>query len=739
MKNNQPTRAVLYARVSSEEQAGSDRFSITAQLNEMREYVARNNWVVEAEFLDEGISGEKWERPGLEALLEMVPEGGFEVLVVHELSRLSRSLYHTLEIFDLLGQNHKGFASVKDPDFNFADPTQRLFLTILAAVNQYYLDILRMHIRKSKRQRAKSGLYNASLVPFGYRMNGSPKDPPVIIPHEAEAIRLAFETYAAGRTSHKGIADLLNAEGFRARGKSSGKSSGKKGRRFSKANVSEMLKNPFYKGQVIYRVNGSGKTEKYPGLHEPIVSEELWESSQLARQQRRQGGRSVQAPYRVYLLSGIARCDICGRNLRCQASPSGVTYYREVSVERGYHDCPVAGLGTQTEPVDAYVDALIRAIRLPDAWLEEVASQMGNDGEIESLSRRRRELENRRRRLKEMRITGEFDEDRDLYETEMRRLKDELSGLPTYEDLEKLREMVSLLRDLPEIWVKANDADRRDLVRLMFRSVKVDVQNSRAVAFTPLPVFTPVFRQVEILHELRPGVFGAEWPQNQSERFEYVDTLVHNKQHTDISIQMEGLMFSVPDPFALPAGTRIAPGLSKALRMVREAGVRPEVITQVHARGVTPMPADLRKWPVARHQSLTMDADMKAYKPAHVIATRYVFLKAALGSDLADPFRLARDIYGSLLPEGVWYVQDILPAENLQILDQSASIYESPAALTLQKLMGELYSLGADIELKRSPYRLETAPEGRRSNGQAVNIPIVGTELWIRRKKEGKN
>ena len=93
---------------------------------------------------------------------------------------------------------------------DFADPTQRLFLTILAAINQYYLDVLRMHVRKSKRQRAKAGLYNASMVPFGYRLAGSPKEPPVILAEEAKAVQLAFEQYASGRMSHNEIAHLLN-------------------------------------------------------------------------------------------------------------------------------------------------------------------------------------------------------------------------------------------------------------------------------------------------------------------------------------------------------------------------------------------------------------------------------------------------------------------------------------------------------------------------------------------------
>lgn len=95
-KNTPGNRVGLYARVSTEEQAGGDRFSIPAQLNEMREFAQANHWVVIGEFVDEGISGRKKDRPQLQALLDIAKRKGCDIILVHELSRLSRSVYHTL-------------------------------------------------------------------------------------------------------------------------------------------------------------------------------------------------------------------------------------------------------------------------------------------------------------------------------------------------------------------------------------------------------------------------------------------------------------------------------------------------------------------------------------------------------------------------------------------------------------------------------------------------------------------
>ena len=68
-KNGSGSRIALYARVSTEEQAGQEHFSIAAQFAEMHEEAQRRGWTVAGEFADEGISGTKRNRPQLEAVL----------------------------------------------------------------------------------------------------------------------------------------------------------------------------------------------------------------------------------------------------------------------------------------------------------------------------------------------------------------------------------------------------------------------------------------------------------------------------------------------------------------------------------------------------------------------------------------------------------------------------------------------------------------------------------------------
>ena len=405
------TRVATYARVSTNMQAEEGK-SIAAQEAEMSEYAQARGWSVTLRFTDPGISGTTLNRPGLQALLAAAETGVIDILLVHELSRLSRRIFDTFALLEKLGKLDIGFASVKEPDFDFSDPTKRLFMTILAAMNQYYIDLLKMHTAKSKRQRARQGLYNASITPYGYRHTGGPNTPPEIVAAEAEAVRELFRRYATAKFSFAELADWINDAGYRTRSDL----------RFSKDTIADMLRNPFYKGYVLYRpgTRSQKEGELYPGKHKAIVDADTWEMARRVREQRRAAPRTYQPKYRVYLLNGIAVCDICGRKLRAQGGKSG-KYYREMSRARGYLDCPAAKKGTRSETVEKQVGHVFRTLRLPVDWQSRLEQLLAENDDLgrQALDNRRMRLTAERKRLKRMKIRGEFDEDEDVYQQEL--------------------------------------------------------------------------------------------------------------------------------------------------------------------------------------------------------------------------------------------------------------------------------------------------------------------------------
>src|ERR671914_2220748 len=84
-----PKRAILYARVSTDEQARSG-YSLAQQLEALREYAAREGLQVLEEVADPGQSGASLERPGLDRVRDLVAAGGVCVMLAQDRDRFSR-------------------------------------------------------------------------------------------------------------------------------------------------------------------------------------------------------------------------------------------------------------------------------------------------------------------------------------------------------------------------------------------------------------------------------------------------------------------------------------------------------------------------------------------------------------------------------------------------------------------------------------------------------------------------
>src|SRR5215216_2290444 len=89
-----PKRAVLYARVSTDEQARSG-YSLAQQIEALRDYAAREGYEVLEEVADPGQSGASLERPGMDRVRDLVVAGGVFVVLAQDRDRFAREpAYH---------------------------------------------------------------------------------------------------------------------------------------------------------------------------------------------------------------------------------------------------------------------------------------------------------------------------------------------------------------------------------------------------------------------------------------------------------------------------------------------------------------------------------------------------------------------------------------------------------------------------------------------------------------------
>jgi site-specific DNA recombinase len=91
-----PKRTILYARVSTDEQARSG-YSLAQQLEALRQYAAREGYEVLEEVSDPGQSGTYLERPGMDRVRDLVAAGGVSVVLAQDRDRFAREpAYHYL-------------------------------------------------------------------------------------------------------------------------------------------------------------------------------------------------------------------------------------------------------------------------------------------------------------------------------------------------------------------------------------------------------------------------------------------------------------------------------------------------------------------------------------------------------------------------------------------------------------------------------------------------------------------
>jgi len=120
------------------------------QLRDLRELADRRGFEIVDEYCDEGVSGSKDSRPGLNRLLADAEAGKFSVVLVWKLDRLGRSLIHLvrlMENFQRLGIELVSFSEGLD----FTTTTGKLLYQIISAFAEFERDCIRERVRAGMR------------------------------------------------------------------------------------------------------------------------------------------------------------------------------------------------------------------------------------------------------------------------------------------------------------------------------------------------------------------------------------------------------------------------------------------------------------------------------------------------------------------------------------------------------------------------------------------------------------
>lgn len=144
-------RAALYARTSTTEQEPA------TQLDALRDYAARRQWVVELEYVDDGFSGSLNRRPALDALTRDARRGRFDVVIAWRLDRLGRSLRHLVTLLDDFRDAGVSFASVGD-GIDLSTAAGVLQMQLIAAFAEYERSVIVDRVRAGMARARRDGI-----------------------------------------------------------------------------------------------------------------------------------------------------------------------------------------------------------------------------------------------------------------------------------------------------------------------------------------------------------------------------------------------------------------------------------------------------------------------------------------------------------------------------------------------------------------------------------------------------
>ena len=265
---NRRLRGAIYTRKSTEEGLDMEFNTLDAQREACEAYIASQRsegWVATRERYDDGgFSGGNLDRPGLKQLMTDIDDGLIDVVVVYKIDRLSRSLMDFSKLVEVFDRNGVTFVSVTQ-SFNTTTSMGRLTLNILLSFAQFEREVIGERIRDKVAASRKRGIWMGGYVPLGYDVQDRKL---AVNDAEAASVRRIFERFVE-LGSATVLARELRHEGFR----------NKRGTLIDKGYLYRLLKNRVYRGEAVH------KGKAYPGEHNAIIDEALWDRAHAILQE----------------------------------------------------------------------------------------------------------------------------------------------------------------------------------------------------------------------------------------------------------------------------------------------------------------------------------------------------------------------------------------------------------------------------------------------------------------------
>lgn len=481
MSKIQEWRVALYIRLSKED-GNDESLSVANQRKILTDYL-QNNWSGEEytlfdTYIDDGLTGTDTNRENFKRMKQDIIDGKINCVMVKSLARAFRNLADQQKFLEEFLPVYKvRFINLGSPFIDtYVNPNavSGFEVPIRGMFNEQFAAATSEEVRKTFGMKRKRGEFIGSFAPYGYLKHPENKNRFIVDEEAALIVKDVFAWYLYGMDgvalSMNGIAKELNERGVPSPieyKKQQGLNYRNPNHCFEKnlwsaTTIRNILQNRMYTGCMvqgrqrvisykIHRQERMPEDEWYvvPGMHEAIISEELFEEVQKRLQK---DTRAAPGKKTVHLFAGYLKCADCGRALHRKSGKEHIYYYCRLS-KQGGDKCAVRISIREdklTKTVLTVIQSQIRLVEDMEALIAKINAAPTADTHANKLEST---LEKREQELKKLigisdSLYGDFKSDL-ITKDEYIRLKADYSG--KIEALcaatEKLQDELNALKD----------------------------------------------------------------------------------------------------------------------------------------------------------------------------------------------------------------------------------------------------------------------------------------------------
>lgn len=325
-----PLKIAAYIRVSTDEQAKLHEGSLDSQKFRIQEFVKFKNsqqksWGDIVEFyVEDGVSAGTTNRPMYQKMMTDVRKGKVNLILVSDLTRLSRNLLDFCNLINELEEYKASYLSMKE-QFDTSTPIGRMMVYVIIALGQFEREQTSERVSVNCHSRAVRGLLNGGVAPLGYDKNSEKKGILEINEKEAESVRMIFNLYLEQGSKNRTV-EVLNQLGVRPK-RTSKRAQSLPPAKWNISSLGKLLEQPAYIG--LREVNKIYKNEDQSNLKpfqryqmvkaswSAIVDEKVFYEVQKRLEDAKEYERTrlEHKEDRVFLLTGLLHCGITGKRL----------------------------------------------------------------------------------------------------------------------------------------------------------------------------------------------------------------------------------------------------------------------------------------------------------------------------------------------------------------------------------------------------------------------------------------